>query len=64
MPIPERVTVPVGEPKDPSNKHFYISLIKSALRIVGCTAVLLGGSIMYLAALFLLAELLGIAEEL
>lgn len=52
------------EPVDPSKKHFYISLVKSALRILGCIAVLLGGGIIYLASAFLLAELLGIAEEM
>ena len=52
------------EPVDPSKKHFYISLVKSALRIIGCVAVLLGGGIIYLESAFLLAELLGIAEEM
>ena len=52
------------EPVDPSKKHFYISLVKSALRILGCIVVLLGGGIIYLASAFLLAELLGIAEEM
>ena len=65
MPIPERITIPgAPEPKDPSKKHFYISLVKSALRILGCVAVLRGGGIIYLAGAFLLAEILGIAEEL
>ena len=65
MPIPERITIPgAPEPKDPSKKHFYISLVKSALRILGCVAVLLGGGIIYLEGAFLLAEILGIAEEL
>lgn len=62
MPIPERVYVP--EPVDVSRKHFYISLIKSGLRIAGCVAVLLGANIMWLPGTFLVAELLGIAEEL
>ena len=62
MPIPERVFVPVA--KDPGRKHFYISLIKSGLRIAGCIAVLLGASIMWLPGLFLAAELLGILDEL
>ena len=52
------------EPKDVSKKHFYISLVKSACRIAGCVAVLGGAGIMWLAGAFLLAELLGIAEEL
>lgn len=52
------------QPKDPSKKHFYISLVKSAIRIAGCVVALLTGSVMWLAGGFLIAELLGIAEEL
>ncbi len=61
MPIPEKVIVP--EPRDPSKKHFYISLVKSGVRIVAGIALFMGG---YAAAgvLFIGAELLGIAEEL
>ena len=61
MPIPEKVIVP--EPRDPSIKHFYISLVKSAVRIVAGIALFMGE---YAAAgvLFIGAELLGIAEEL
>ena len=62
MPIPERVMVP--QPKDPSNRHFYISLIKSATRIAGCVVALATGSVAWLAAGLLVAEFLGIAEEL
>ena len=65
MPIPERVIMPgAPEPKDPSKKHFYISLIKSATRIAGCVVALFTGSIVWLASGLLVAELLGIAEEL
>lgn len=52
------------QPKDPSNRHFFISMIKSAVRIAGCVAVLAGFSITWLALAFLAAEGLGIAEEL
>ena len=52
------------EPKDVSKKHFYISLVKSGLRIAGCIAVLGGAGLVWLAGSFLLAEVLGIAEEL
>lgn len=52
------------EPKDPSRKHFYISLVKSATRIAGCVIALTTGSIVWLAGCLLAAELLGIAEEL
>ena len=65
MPIPERVIMPgAPEPKDPSKKHFYISLVKSAIRIAGCVAALATGSWGQLAAGLLVAEILGIAEEL
>ena len=71
MPIPERVYVPgapepkvTPEPKDPSKKHFYISLVKSAIRIAGCVVALATGSWGWLAAGLLVAEILGIAEEL
>ena len=52
------------QPKDPSKMHFYISLAKSVLRIAGCIAVVSGAGVFWLAASFLVAELLGIAEEL
>ena len=72
MPIPERVIMPgAPEPKDPSKKHFYISLVKSAVRIgagaafvsvlftpVGVMPIVAGG------ALLIAAEILGILEEL
>jgi len=52
------------EPVDVSKKHFYISLVKSAVRIAGCVAVLTGFGITWLALAFLAAEVLGIVEEL
>jgi hypothetical protein len=54
----------VSEPVDVSKKHFYISLVKSATRIVGCVAALATGSWGWLAAGLLVAEVLGILEEL
>ena len=50
--------------KDPGKAHFYISLVKSAIPIAGCVVALLTGSVVWLAGGFLVAELLGIAEEL
>ena len=41
----------MAEPVDPSKKHFYISIVKSLVRIVA-------------GALFIVAEVLGIVEEL
>ena len=73
MPIPERVYVPSEQPespkgivpanKDPSKGHFYVSLVKSVLRI-GAGGSLLYGNLLLAGALFIVAELLGILEEL
>jgi hypothetical protein len=71
------------EPKDPSKKHFYISLVKSAVRIVAggllayagyefwagndYTDVVIAYSgylMMFSGSAFVIAEILGIAEEL
>tara|TARA_B100000497_G_C7575901_1_gene346844 strand:+ start:56 stop:220 length:165 start_codon:yes stop_codon:yes gene_type:complete len=54
----------VSEPVDVSKKHFYISLVKSATRIVGCSVALATGSWGWMAVGLLVAELLGILEEL
>lgn len=53
----------MAEPVDVSKKHFYISLVKSVVRI-GAGAVLITGNIVVAGALIIIAELLGIAEEL
>ena len=52
------------EPKDPSKKHFYFSITKSMLRILGCMLGVMFQSITVLAFMLLAAEVLGIAEEL
>ena len=52
------------EPVDVSKKHFYISMVKSAVRIAGCILTLYTGHVFWLASGFLVAEFLGIAEEL
>ena len=52
------------QPKESkSNRHFTISLIKSAIRI-GAGIDLALGSIWYAGILLVIAEVLGIAEEL
>ena len=51
------------QPKDPSRGHFYVSLVKSALRIVAGT-VLIAGNLYWAGALIITAEVLGILEEL
>lgn len=51
------------EPVDVSKKHFYISLIKSGVRIVAGVELCFG-SFFVAGVLFIIAEVLGIAEEL
>jgi hypothetical protein len=51
------------EPKDTSKSHFYISLVKSLFRIAAGTAFIFG-SVMIGGSLLVIAEVLGIAEEL
>lgn len=57
--------------KDPGVMHFRISLIKSGIRILGCFGALYfidtwrwDTSVSILAITFLLAELLGVLEEI
>lgn len=51
------------QPKDPSRTHFYISIVKSGVRIGA--GILLFKELFALAGiLFVAAEILGIAEEL
>ena len=53
----------MAEPVDVSKKHFYISLVKSAVRIVAGVFLVMGNLV--LAGFFLIAaEGLGILEEL
>lgn len=56
------------EKESKSNKHFYTSIVKSLLRIVGCvTALIINDpttAVALLAASLLAAEILGIVEEL
>lgn len=51
------------QPKDTSKGHFYVSIVKSALRIAA-GATLIQGSLVIAGALFITAEVLGIVEEL
>ena len=53
----------MSEPKDPSEKHFKISMVKSAVRIIaGIT--LCTGNLLVAGLLLIGAELLGIWEEI
>ena len=51
------------QPKDTSKGHFYVSLAKSALRIIAGLA-LAQGLLFEAGAFLILAEVLGIVEEL
>ena len=51
------------EPKDVSKKHFYISLVKSVVRI-GAGVILMTGNFVVAGLLLIGAEGLGILEEL
>ncbi len=51
------------QPKDTSKGHFYVSLVKSILRI-GAGGCLLQGNLFFAGMLLILAEILGIVEEL
>lgn len=51
------------QPKDTSKGHFYVSLAKSVLRIAAGVA-LVNMAFISAGALFILAEILGIVEEL
>jgi len=50
------------EVRDPSKKHFYISMIKSVVRILAGSALVVGNLIVA-GVLFVGAEVLGILEE-
>ena len=51
------------QPKDTSKGHFYVSVCKSAVRIAAGSALIMG-SLVVCGALLILAEILGIVEEM
>jgi len=53
----------MAEPVDPSKKHFYISIVKSLVRI-WAGIMLINGSFVWAGILLIAAEGLGILEEL
>lgn len=53
----------MAEPKDVSKKHFYYSLIKSAIRI-GAGVALASGLLITAGTLLVIAEIFGVVEEL
>jgi len=50
--------------KDDGRGHFWISMIKSILRIVGCLSYFINKDLLFFVILFALAEGLGIIEEI
>ena len=62
MPIPEKVFFPAA--KDPSLGHFYVSLVKSVTRIAAGAVLIWPQSLMLAGLLLILAEVLGIVEEI
>jgi len=51
------------QPKDPSDKHFYVSLVKSVIRIAAGVQLIYGNMVIA-GGLLIVAELLGVLEEL
>jgi hypothetical protein len=45
-------------------KHQYISFVKSSIRIAGCVCAIYSGTILGLAIALLVAEIVGVYEEL
>jgi hypothetical protein len=52
------------QPKDTSKGHFYVSMVKSATRIAAGIALIWPQNIVLAGVLLVVAELLGIVEEL
>lgn len=52
------------EYKDTSKKHFYLSIVKSVIRLAGCLAAAGTSSVVLLALFLAIAEFIGIWEEL
>lgn len=51
------------QPRDTSKGHFYVSILKSAVRIAAGAALIMG-AFAVTGGLLILAEILGIVEEL
>jgi hypothetical protein len=51
------------QPRDPSDRHFFVSLAKSAIRILAGVS-LIYGALLIAGSLLIVAEILGIVEEL
>jgi hypothetical protein len=72
MPIPEKIIIPAS--KDPGKGHFYVSMVKSIVRMIAAGALMMGGYylgpsdwgfwIMIAGAGLMFAEALGVVEEI
>ena len=51
------------QPRDPRRNHFYVSLVKSGFRI-GAGIALVRGHLITAGVLLILAEVLGVLEEI
>ena len=51
------------QPKDPSKNHFHVSMVKSGVRIIAGVALIFG-DLLLAGILVIVAELLGIVEEI
>lgn len=51
------------QPRDPSRNHFYVSLVKSIVR-VGAGGSLIAGNLFFAGFLLIFAEILGVVEEI
>ena len=60
---PHRKPMMEIQPRDTSKGHFYVSIVKSAVRIAAGIALIMGAFVVT-GALIILAEILGIVEEL
>lgn len=47
-----------------SKWHFWMSIVKSLFRILGCGLTIYTKEILFLAVFFMLAEFLGVLEEI
>jgi hypothetical protein len=49
--------------KDPGTQHFYYSMVKSAIRIIGGIGLIFG-ALTFCGIMLIIAEVLGILEEM
>jgi hypothetical protein len=63
-PIKKKVDMEIEvQPRDTSKGHFYVSIVKSIVRI-GAGGCLIQGNLLAAGALLIFAEILGVVEEL